>query len=339
MRQKFKITTTLFALFLILLFTQCSKNKFKVDVSDIKVDLELLRFEQDLFDNKLNQYSEFKSKYGYFIDDYTQGILGFNGDSTTAFQQLMLFKQDQNARKVYDLVQKKYKNFELHEKELITAYRYFKYHFPKENIPKVITCTNNFSLSTMNAVGEGYICIGLDMHMGKDFRPYEFTDIENYWKPNLTPETIAPYHMLAHFHDLFERYNKGENYLDDMLYQGKLLYCLDAVFPDLEDQYKIGFTKEQLNWCKQEEKMIWQFIVKDKYLYEIDKVRYNKLLKEGPKTIAANVPPDAPPMIGKYAGWQLIRQYMDNNKNVTLEQLMKETDSKKILQNSGYKPQ
>jgi hypothetical protein len=75
------------------------------------------------------------------------GIMGFEGNEQEAFNQLMMFKNDPNAKKQYQLVNQKYQNFEPYEKELTQAYKYFKYYFPKEEIPKIITFISNFRSS------------------------------------------------------------------------------------------------------------------------------------------------------------------------------------------------
>ncbi len=47
---------------------------------------------------------------------------------------------------------------------------------------------------------------------------------------------------------------------------------------------------------------------------------------------------DAPAMIGNWVGWQILRSYMNNNSDVSLQDLLAEMDAKKILKFSGYKP-
>jgi hypothetical protein len=336
MNKIFLFSSYSFALF-ILMFISCTDNS-NVDVSDIKVELNIVRFEQDVFENKLNTFEAFKSKYGSFVNDYNMGIMGFNGNEQEAFNQLMMFKNDPNAKKQYQLVKEKYGNFEVYEKELTLAYQYFKYYFPKQNIPKIITFISNFSFY-MNPVGEDYIGISLDMHMGEDFKPYLFTNIENYWKKILTPKTIVLHHLLAHGNDLFYKSNLQKNFLDEMVYQGKLLYFIDKTIPQLEDHIKIGMTPKEYEWCLKEEANIWSFFVKEKLIYETDARKYDRFFKEGPKTIASGVPEDAPPMLGKFLGWQLIRKYMDKHPETNLSDLMNQSNSLLILQESQYKPQ
>jgi uncharacterized protein YjaZ len=144
--------------------------------------------------------------------------------------------------------------------------------------------------------------------------------------------------MMAHANDLFLKTNKARNFTDEMIYYGKLLYFLDAVLPELPDHIKIGMSKQEFDWCKKEEHNIWAFIIKEKYLYETERKKFERLLREGPKTIASGVPPDAPALIGRFAGWMAVRQYMNEQNDVSLSELMNNSEAQHILQQSAYKP-
>ena len=335
--MKFSHITTLFFSVFLFLFSGCQSNQLDVDVSEVDVKLDILRFEVDLFENKLNTLDAFKEKYGAFVNDYTMGIMGFPGNENEAFAQLMLYKTDPNAKRLYQLVKEKYADFSVYEKELTQAYQYFKYYYPKDSIPAVITYISNFSLY-MNPIGDGYIGISLDMHMGQDFAPYQYTNIENYWKKILIPQTVSVHHITAHANDKFIIYNRGKHFLDELVYQGKLLYFLDATLKQVPDPIKIGLTQQEYDWCVKEQANIWAFFVKEKILYETDHRKFDRFFKEGPFTFASGVPEKAPPMLGKFIGWQLIKQYMSENPKVTLPELMSTVNSEEILQKSHFKP-
>ncbi len=335
--MKFSHITALFFTVSLFLFSGCQSNQLDVDVSEVTVKVDILRFEVDLFENKLNTLEAFKAKYGAFVNDYTMGIMGFPGNENEAFAQLMLYKTDPNAKKLYQLVKEKYGDFSVYEKELTKAYQYFKYYYPKDSIPVVITYISNFSLY-MNPIGEGYIGVSLDMHMGQDFPSYQYTNIENYWKKILIPQTISVHHIMAHANDKFIGYNRGKHFLDEIVYQGKLLYFLDATLRQVPDPIKIGLTQEEFDWCVKEQSNIWSFFVKEQILYETDSRKFERFIKEGPFTIASGVPEKSPPMLGRYIGWQLVKQYMSKNPEVTLPELMSTIKSEIILQKSRFKP-
>jgi hypothetical protein len=337
MSKKFLKAVIVGACCSLIFFTSCQKNRLDVDVSHIQVELTIQRFEQDLFNNQLTDTSKCFKDYPYFYEDYTRGVLGFSGSNAEVFNQLMMYKTDVNAKKLYQWVNDQYKDFTPYKTALTDAYKHFKFYFPDESIPKIITYTSNFSFY-MNPVGQDYIGIGLDMHLGKDFKVYDQTNIELYWRKMLIPETVVPFHMIAHANDLFMHTNKGYNYTDEMIYQGKLLYFLDAMMPQLEDHFKIAMTPEELEWCRKEEHNIWSFLVKEKYIYSTNKRQYEKLLKEGPRTVLSGVPEQAPAMIGKYIGWMAVRKYMNEHPDIDLKTLMLNSNAQSILQESAYKP-
>ena len=72
----------------------------------------------------------------------------------------------------------------------------------------------------------------------------------------------------------------------------------------------------------------------------LEKVRtvpeIKKYTSEGPFTAAFSKA--APPRIGYWIGWQIVRQYMNNNPEVTMQQLMDNNDAQQLLAKSKYKP-
>ena len=112
------------------------------------------------------------------------------------------------------------------------------------------------------------------------------------------------------------------------IYQGKLLYFIDAMVPDLNDTIKIGFTALQLKWCRENEEKMWSFFIEHKMLYNTNEKEYIRFIQDGSTT--QGFPEGAPGKTGCYIGWQIIRAYMKNN-DVTLQQLLNENDAQKIL--------
>ena len=62
----------------------------------------------------------------------------------------------------------------------------------------------------------------------------------------------------------------------------------------------------------------------------------NSYLNDGPFT--AEISQESPGRLGLWVGWRIVDSYMTNNKDVTLIELMGESDAQKILEQSYYKP-
>ena len=129
-------------------------------------------------------------------------------------------------------------------------------------------------------------------------------------------------------------YSDSGTMLDYMICEGKALYFLDQVLPNTPDAIKIRYNDEQLAWAKKNEQDIWNYFVSNQLLYETDFMRFHNFVDEAPKT---NTFKDSAPRTTQYIGWQIVRRYMKKN-HLSMNELFEETDSQKILRDSGYKP-
>ena len=93
---------------------------------------------------------------------------------------------------------------------------------------------------------------------------------------------------------------------------------------------------KQLAWAEKHEKRIWNYIAEQKLLFSTDKIEIRKFVGDGPYTsIFTDV---SAPRAGAFVGFKIVDSFMDNNKGVTLKQLMEEADSRKILSGAKYNP-
>jgi uncharacterized protein YjaZ len=129
----------------------------------------------------------------------------------------------------------------------------------------------------------------------------------------------------------------GNTLLDEMIEAGKRLYFVDAMIPATEDCYKIGYTQAQADWIIKNEAHVWAAIIENRMLYASDGQTIRLFMADGPFT--AEFSKESPPRLGEWIGWQIVKRYMSNSDEVTLPQLMNETDAQKILTLSRYKPE
>jgi uncharacterized protein YjaZ len=81
---------------------------------------------------------------------------------------------------------------------------------------------------------------------------------------------------------------------------------------------------------------MWSYFIAQKLLYTTDQAEVMKFTTDGPFTSAFSK--EAPPRVGYWLGRQIVKQYMNKNPKVTLQQLMNETDAQVILTKAKYKP-
>ena len=138
--------------------------------------------------------------------------------------------------------------------------------------------------------------------------------------------------------DMFLENDSNKTLLSKMIYNGKIMYYMDQILPTVPDSIKIGYTNTQIKWCNQYKSAIWAYFLDENLLYESDFMKIQKFLNPAPFTPGVGEKNDSAPRLAVWTGWQIVKQYMDNNPNVTLQQLMGDNDAQKILNGSKYKP-
>jgi uncharacterized protein YjaZ len=124
--------------------------------------------------------------------------------------------------------------------------------------------------------------------------------------------------------------------VEEMISEGRILYVLDKILPDEPDSVKTHYSKAQIEWCEKNEKSIWSFFIENKLLFTDAPDILSKYTGEGPTT--SGFPKESPGNIGQYIGLQIVKSYMNKNKEATIKSLLAERDLKQLFKASGYKP-
>ncbi|TAH00195.1 MAG: gliding motility lipoprotein GldB [Sphingobacteriales bacterium] len=334
--------TTLFLLCLTILFA-CNQQK-TVDVSAIDVKINVLRFDKDfakLQPQQLNtQLPILQKKYGAFYKDYFEKVLNVGSVADTNYYTTV--REIIKGQAFLDLQHETdsvYKNLDNVTQDLEQAYKHIKYYYPQTKVPKIIAYISGFQVQT--PIGSGYVGIGLDMFLGANskFYPALVQSVPNYISKRFTPDNIAPrvVEVLAR-EDMFPALNKDRTLLAKMIYNGKIMYFMDKVCPNLADSTKIGLTTKQLTWANTNQADIWGFFLEENLLFDTDYFKTQRYLSEAPFTPGIGSQNESAPKLGIFIGWQIVKKYMTENPDVTLQQLMLERDEQKVLRLAKYHP-
>ena len=334
----------IYLIFLICIALFACQNKKNPDVSHIKVDIRIERFDKELSALTPGQVSvkapQLKQIYGHFYVDFMERILGVGPVSDTSYyKQLKTVLTNKDYKELTAEVKHKYPDMDKETQDLTNAFKHIRYYYPKQKSPRIITFFSGFSVQT--PIGNDYIGIGLDMFLGakSKFYPALRQSIPEYISRRFSPENITP-RVIEGFarEELFPEKDKDRSLLSKMIYNGKILYFLDAVIPGLPDSLKIGYSSKQMEWSTTYEPEIWAYFLQNDLLYESDYMKIQKYLADAPFTPGIGDNSESAPKLGVYTGWRIVKNYMNKNPEISLQQLMKEPDSQKILNGSKYKP-
>lgn len=313
-----------------------NKDPLDVDVSDIDVVVELERFDLDLKkENKTYEDIEkLYEKYGEFFDVYNYEIIGIGGiENSSYLTYLNTFLNDYAVIEASEEVDKDFANCEELNSEITDGFRHLKYYYPDEEIPRVIAFVAGFNQSVV--LLDGFIGIGLDKYLGFDCELYEMLGIPEFARNEMVIDQIPIDIMTAWAQDRYLFGESEENLLNYMIYNGKILYFLDAIYPEFEEARKNKYSEQQLAFCYEFERDMWTAMVENKLLFITDYLTIKKFTDAAPFT--KQFGPDSPPRVANWIGLQIVRKYVENN-NVSVQELMAETNYQMILNLSEYNP-
>ncbi len=341
--------TSLFLL-LAISFAACNSNKDIPDISNIKVNLSVERFDESFFgidtmqlDKSMN---ELNGKFPDLLPIFLQTIVGVS-DTTGIKTFFRLYKP------VFDSSQKIYKDFELVKAEIEKAFRFVKHHFPTyKTSTKIIPIVGPMNTMndmakmangdlTPNFIGTGFIGISLQFYLGNNFSLYQ----DEYFIGNVAPlyrsrrfskEYIVADVMKLIADDIFPDKSSTKPLVEQMIEKGKHWWLIDKFLPEIPDSVKTGYSNEQLEWCSENEGLIWTYIVKNENLYANDPTTIQNYIGEAPFTQGFSQE-QSPGNIGPWLGWQIVKKYADKNPGMKPEALMM-ASAKQILDEAKYKP-
>lgn len=326
-------------LLLLLALAGCQNNPLKINVSNIQLSVKAERLDMELFTitpaNIEQRVPELQKKYGDFFTLYNREVLAI-GDSRDSLYHsyLLTFLGGASLPEVRKRSDSLFHDFRPYEKQLESAFKHFNYYYPGIPLPKIYTYLSEFNQAVVTMPGA--IGISLDNYLGADCDFYRRLGWPIYKRANLVPEKLIYDALYGWSSQQFEYKGNTENLVSAMIYQGKLLYFLDALVPDGEERLKIGYKEEQLVWCKAHEAEMWSSLVENRMLFSGDRMNLVRFINPAPFTTPFGQ--KSPGKTGIWIGWQIVKSYMKKNPSVTVQGLMGENDYHKILNESGYAP-
>jgi len=326
-------------LIILLLPGSCSPRKKGADLRGIDAGIMILRLEQDLFAIDIDSIEEkvplIAQKYGEFFDIFTNLVIRIGDPGSPSFPgQLFTFLTDFDIYRLQSEVSEVFTDLSDMESELENAFRHYLYYFPGYEVPVIYTYISGFNQSVVTA--EGILGIGLDKYLGRDHLFYSQLLIPDFRRQKMDPARIPADCMIAWAMTEFEYNDENDNLLSNMIYQGKLFYFAAAMLPGHHDTIRTGFTSSQLEWCINNERQMWTHLVENKLLFSTDARTIGRFINDGPFT--ADFTRDSPSRAVTWLGWQIVKSYMQRNRDVTLEQLMLDSDYQNIMHLARYRP-
>lgn len=321
-------------LIVLLLFPQCSGDQhYKADLSGIQIEpITISRYEEVLFNI---DPENLRHEIAPYIDTYYI-FLGEEINDSVSQKQLYDYISDPLIRGLYDETRDIWSDVSDLESSLTNAFRYYKAHFPHAAIPSIYSYVSGLDHQLPIKYFDGHLVIGLDMYMGRDYPRYQQMGVPHYKTLLMDPAYIEADVMRVMAEKHFQEHHfVPETFLDFMIYEGKILYFLDCMLPDMNDTIKIGYSAKQLDWMQSNRAFVWSYYLDNEFLFSTDRLLINKFVGDAPFTAAFSR--NSAPRTVAWTGWQIVREYMRRHPQKTLTDLFGQSDSQVILRESRFR--
>ncbi len=285
--------------------------------------------------------TQLKEKYGESFSLYCRQLGEMAGaQRSNASTLFYLFLSHPAYNELYNDCEKEFEEVKDIEDGLTEAFSRAKSLIPSFKIPKVCSFFSGFAESI--AIDSSTVYVSLEYFLGSDYKNYHYVPgIYEYMIPNLKREKIVPDVLYFWICSEYPMQKEAGNLLDNMIHYGKILYATESILSKTDKKLLLGYSEEQWEWCKQNEKQMWN------YLRE-----YNQLFSTNSKTISDYIFPanntkyfsddeghEAPAQAVLWIGRNIVEDYMNNNPNLTLTDLLtSKIDAQEILVRSNYRP-
>ena len=309
---------------LCVLAASCKKeSEAEAKIAEIPVpEVKIERFDKEFFAAGPQGLPALKQKFPYLFPQ---------GNEDVVWTSKM---QDEFMLKLKAEVDKKYPNLNSLEENMGSFLQHVKYYYPQLPTPKVVSLVSD-DTDVKAVYTPQVVLIPLSLYLGKD--NYLYDGLNKYEIQQYEPSQIMPDVATSFLYGKIAP-PRDRQLLSLMIFYGKELYMKDLLIPDSPENDRIGYTKEQLAWAEANETEIWRYFVDKKLLYDSDPKLPGRFINPAPfSKFYLELDNESPGRIGQWMGWQIVKAYAENNKNVPLQDLLA-MDAKTIFDNSKYKP-
>lgn len=289
------------------------------------------RLEQIMFETGVDQMQGALRNSGY-----SGHILNIHPENPQYMQDVYGMTQDELCRYAYDCVKKDYSDLGWLEKSLCEALDRAHDLDDEVGITKVSTFISGMFDYEMRTYADGdELLIDMGVYALPYMEKYGFVGVPRYLVNLCKKEYLLTDCVAAVVRNLVYMPEVNEpTLLDIMVMEGKVMYVTNRVLPNVADSVKLRYSGDQLDWARKNEKNMWAYLMQEQLLFESNHARYHNLVDEAPFTNAFGN--TSAPRCATFLGWHIVEDYMDKT-GASVKELMAETDSQKILRQSGYR--
>lgn len=297
----------------------------------------LTRYDQELqtFLHSNNSVEEqtFLSRHSAFYSLYTAEILQLPQKDSALKSCLIQKFSLPYMQQLQQGVDSGFVNVKDIERQLTHAFDKYRSLMPDDSLPRQIyTHTSGLQQQIVNF--DTILAVSLDHYLGAQFplyrsifNPYQLQrKSREYIVPDILRVILYTRHPLST--------NTQPTLLQEMIYEGKILYSLQRLLPDIPVERLMGYSEEEWQWCRNNESNMWNRLIQSKDLYSTDRFLIGKYISPAPFTVPFTQ--QSPGQAARYIGWRIVSEYVKQS-GVSLTDLWNDNDELSLLKTAKYK--
>lgn len=309
------------------MLVSCNQNKEKswdVEISDSKKPVEIIDISKTFYSPTVT-LEQFKKEFPFFLSPTFSN--DFYHSKRKDSTEILIYKKASNPEVLQNL-----------QKDLPKLYARIHHYFPDFKNPKTYvysSATAMYEEPVMYNPEQHAIIIDLSAFLGEESEFYK--GIESYYTKSMTQDNLFPKISQA-IAQSFVPYNLSQaKFLNQMVYQGKIMVLQDAFLPDTKDEFKIGYSPKQYQWAKANESNIWNYFVENDLLFSDDARLSDRFISPAPfSKFYTEIDNESSPQIGIFIGWQICKAFLKQYPKTTLRELLM-LDGQTLFNKSKYK--
>ncbi len=321
----------IFILLSIIVFSACHSDEQEGDFSFEKIKIaryDRLQYESSVQNNFFalqRMRTEFAQETRLLIEDVLE--LGAV-DAPDIYERLCGYYADSVLVHLMDDAEQKFKDMSRWEKELTKGFKVLKKEIPELPIPKVYAQISALNQSVV--VGDSVLGISLDKYMGSEYPLYKRFYYVNQ-RRSMSPEYIVSdcftFYLLGQYPFSWEEGHRA--LIDILLYRGKIAWAVEAILGgDVSGEISLGYTEEEVEWCEEHEKQLWQEIRENHYAETTDPMVIRSYVSSNVKPLFED--DKVPPSLGIWLGMKAVDRFMKEHPEISLKNLLEHVDDKLI---------
>ncbi len=225
------------------------------------------------------------------------------------------------------------------QKEVATLFARIKMYFPKFAEPKVYIYSSALHDIKQPIIWQPQLqlmFVDISAFLGENNANYK--GLEQYFQKSMNPGNIVPKISELIAEQIVPANGDHQKFIDQLVYQGKIMTLQDAFLPEFPNFLKINYTQKQYDWAAANEANIWNYFVENNLVFGDDPRLVDRFISPGPfSKFYTEIDNQSSPQIGIFIGWQICKKYFDKNSETKLQDFLQK-DATEIFNNSDYKP-